>query len=152
MKRVLRFRCALAVALPLALCVACTSRPVADTPPTTTTFGATAVLSATAIDFGDAPCGGASPQDFDLTLSNTGNVSLGYTAIIASPGFALPSSGSGLVYPGESTTLTVHVVTPPSSRSSAAMSGDLMLTTDDVQQATIDVPLSITPPPTRCSL
>jgi HYDIN/CFA65/VesB-like, Ig-like domain len=129
----------------LPVCVACTTRPVADNPPTSTVFKATASLSATTLDFGSANCGGASPNDVPLTVTNTGGVDLTFDASVDNPGFTVVSATSGSLEPGQSATLSVRAL-PLSSSSSAGTvtSGNLVLSTNDPKQTTIEVPLTVT--------
>jgi hypothetical protein len=126
---------------------ACTTRPVSDQGPTSATFSGTAALSTTAIDFGTAPCGGASPADKTITITNTGTLPLNYTATVDDPAFTLGNQPtSGTIETGASATLSVHAVSVPSNANAgAATTGNLVLTTSDPSQTTIQVPLKVTP-------
>lgn len=137
-------------ALLIAPCAgACTSRPVSDETPTTTTFAAHAALATTAIDFGKAPCKGASPNDAELTIANTGTIPLGWRATVESRDFTLPASPTGTtvegtVDPGAKSAVVVHAVgVAASSKDGDVTTGALVLASDDPIQPTIRVSLKV---------
>jgi hypothetical protein len=145
MKRAVLRSCFALLIAPCA--VACTSRPVSNETPTTTTFAAQAALSTTAIDFGRTPCAGASPNDAELTISNTGTIPLGWKATIESRDFTLPASPSGTVEgtvdPGAKSSVIVHAVGVEPETGEVA-TGALVFASDDPIQPTILVSLKVT--------
>ncbi len=99
-----------------------------------------AQLSASSVDFGALGCG-QGPSDKQLTLTNSGNGPLTFTAVSSGNGFsATPMSGT--VEAGKSTALTISATVSAAASAGAAQSGTLSLSTNDSAHAKLDVALS----------
>ncbi|MGE5180458.1 MAG: choice-of-anchor D domain-containing protein [Acidobacteriota bacterium] len=93
------------------------------------------------IDFDALPCGGSS--SIVVTLTNGGDTAVAFTAVVDVPGVsATPADGT--VPPGGSASLTLAATAAAVATPGEAMSGELVLDTDDPAIGQLSVPVSVT--------
>ncbi len=93
------------------------------------------------VEFDALPCGGSSTVD--VTLKNGGDTAIGFTAVVDVPDVTVtPADGS--VPPGGTATLTLAASAAAVATPGDAMTGELVLDTDDPQIGQLSVPLSLT--------
>lgn len=116
-----------------AFAAACTQPPKPQPP--------AAELSASAVDFGNVPCGAAASKKA-VTLRNPGGEDLTFTAEVSGgAGFGV-SPASGTVAPGESADLTVSSAVPGSSAAGATYTGLLTVATNAPEKGTTQLGLT----------
>lgn len=125
----------------VALCiVACGSRAALDSPDE----HPRAVLGA-AVDFGDQSCGDAA--DVAVPLANAMKTphptnTLTWSATATAP-FTIVGAASGVIAPGGSTTLTLHVATVTAKHAGDLVTGTLHVITNDPEHASFDLPIQL---------
>ncbi len=103
-------------------------------------------LSASKIDFGASPCGGAALAPQSITLTNKGNAALAWSASLDSLAFfSITSAAAGSIAPGQTATLTITPGAVPASASAGqSMTAAIALSTNDPSAAATFIPLSAT--------
>lgn len=115
------------ISLSLAALALSACPPATNPPPGT---GAPqASVSPAAVDFPQAGCGGAATKS--VTVANTGDATLTFSASTGAAGVFSVSPASGSVEPGQSATLTVTAAVPATDAAGASHQGVLSLTTND---------------------
>lgn len=100
-----------------------------------------AELSATALAFGDLRCGAAAVSR-SVTLSNSGDAALVFSAAIASgSGFTL-SATEGSIEPGGALELSVSAAVPSGATAGSTQSGAVLITTNDPENGSLQVGLT----------
>jgi hypothetical protein len=104
-------------------------------------------LSAAAVDFGLADCGGAAPADQVLLLTNAGGGSLTWTATLGTTtAFTLDGATTGTLPPGAAARITVRAsAVPGTAAAGAAAEATLTIETSDAAHPSTTVPVKVTP-------
>lgn len=102
-------------------------------------------VSETSLDFGLQACGESAPEPMTLTLTNTGETAIGWTAGFdpASP-FGLDGDDSGDLDPGASTTLTITAPEVPATTTAGAEYDGTLTIESDPPGSTITVDVGMT--------
>jgi alpha-tubulin suppressor-like RCC1 family protein len=102
-----------------------------------------ASLSQPSIDFGQADCGGMTPAPKPLTLTNTGDTPLRWSAALDDNSyFDVAGAKSGTIDPGGTATLSIVAQSMPSKVTAGTVkNATLTFTTSDPQQPQVYVPL-----------
>lgn len=95
--------------------------------------GTALLLSASGLDFGRLPCGGASSPTRSLELRNVGRSSIAWQARVeGAGGFAVVGATEGSLAPGIARSVIVSAAPPPASaRAGVAQEGWLVVTSDE---------------------
>jgi hypothetical protein len=102
-------------------------------------------FSAQSLDFGLTNCGGAPPAHQQLQLTNTGGLPLTWSASIPASSFTLLGTVAGSVAPGGNAKITVESAAVPATATAGAVTlTTMVITTNDPNNATVDVPVQIT--------
>jgi hypothetical protein len=103
-----------------------------------------ATFSATSLDFGGVNCGATQPATKTLEITNSGSGTLAVSASLIGSAFTLSPTSLSLGA-GASGTLTLGASVPTTATAGTALSGSLVVFTNDPQNANHIFPLSVTP-------
>lgn len=102
-------------------------------------------VSPTQVDFGKAACGSAAGAK-SVELRNGGTASVTWSASLAPSGpYTLSEPTKGTLEPGSKATLVVTAAVPAGATPGSPLQATLTITSSDAANATLDVPVTLTP-------